>query len=69
MIKTSNRKKITYVPRYSFSFNKVTLAKATMTSIRGLKTEANNGPLICTTPEITTIIAPETTIPYITQFT
>jgi hypothetical protein len=47
----------------------VQLAKATMTSMRGLKTEANNGPLICTTHEITAIITPETTIPCTTQFT
>ena len=51
------------VLRYDFSFNIVeTLAKATMTSIRGLKTEANNRPLICAHHDIITIIAPETNI-------
>jgi len=42
----------------------VELAKATNTSIRGLKTEANNGPLMRMHHEIITTIIPETTIPY-----
>jgi len=39
-------------------------AKATITSIRGLKIEANNGPLMRMHHEITTTIIPETTKPY-----
>jgi len=59
-----NSKNTTYHPRCSFSFNMVEPAKATITSIRGLKTETNNGPLILMHHEITTTIIPETTIPY-----
>ena len=54
---------------YSFSSKIVDPAKATTTSIRGLKTETNNGPLMRTHHEITATITPETTIPYTNQFT
>jgi len=52
-----------YLPRCSFSFNMVQPAKVTIRSIKGVKTEANNEPLICTHHEITATIASETTIP------
>lgn len=37
---------------------------ATSTTIRGLKTETNSGPLMLTHHAITATITPETTIPY-----
>ncbi|WVY95267.1 hypothetical protein V8G54_034355 [Vigna mungo] len=51
------------LPTYSFSSNIKEPATATSTSSRGLKTDANNGPLILTHHAITTTIIPEATIP------
>jgi len=52
-----------YLPRYRFSSNSKGAKIATITSERGLKTDAYNGPLTPTHQAVTITTNPETTIP------
>lgn len=51
------------LPRCSFSSRTMEPAKATSTSIRGLKTDTNRGPLTRTHQVVKAMLIPETTIP------
>lgn len=53
-----------YLPKYNFSSNIKEATIVTNKSIKGLKTDANNGPLIFMHQDVTITTNPDATIPY-----
>lgn len=57
-------KKKNYLPKYNFSSNIKEATIVTNNNIKGLKTDANKGPLIFMHHEVTITTNPEATTPY-----